>query len=120
MNNEELRRCMMGLARVGKVMDVKAANRTVRVKFESEGIISGWLYVVQHYGANLYIKPDDEHTHTITDTYTGGGSASTQPNHDHSPGSCVTYWMPKVNDTVLCLYLPTDDGNGDGFVLGGI
>ena len=30
----------------------------------------------------------------------------------------LTYWMPKVNDTVLVLYLPVRDG--DGYILGGI
>ena len=29
-----------------------------------------------------------------------------------------TYWMPKINDTVLCLYLPVF--NADGFILGGL
>ena len=52
-----------------------------------------------------------------TDTFTGGGTASEFPDHDHLPGSHLTYWMPKVNDRVLCLYLPVF--NGDGFVLGG-
>lgn len=33
----------------------------------------------------------------------------------HDP---VTPWMPKVNDTVLTLYLPVF--NGDGFILGRI
>ena len=83
----------------------------------SMGITSGWLYVLQHYQAGVYVDPDGEHTHTITDTYTGGGSASTKPDHDHA-GTHLTYWMPKVNDRVLVLYLPVF--NGDGFVLGGI
>ncbi len=69
------------------------------------------------YGADFYIEPDAKHTHEITDTFTGGGSASEYPAHDHLPGSHLTYWMPKVNDRVLCLYLPIF--NGDGFVLGG-
>ena len=63
------------------------------------------------------IKPDAKHTHEITDTFTGGGTASEFLDHDHLPGSHLTYWMPKVNDRVLCLYLPVF--NGDGFVLGG-
>ena len=120
MENNELRRSLMGLVRIGTITDVNAGKKQARVKFQSEGMTSGWLYVIQHYGANLYIEPDDEHTHVITDTYTSAGSASTDPAHDHLPGSIVTTWMPKINDTVLCLYLPTDDGNGDGFVLGGI
>lgn len=106
------------LVQIGTVTDINSAKRKARVKFKNTGITSGWLTVIQHYGAGFYIKPDAEHTHVITDTYTGGGSASTQPNHDHLPGSHLTYWMPKVNDTVLVLYLPVRDG--DGYILGGI
>lgn len=29
-----------------------------------------------------------------------------------------SYWLPKVNETVACLYLPTF--NGDGVILGAI
>ena len=96
---------------------LQKAKRRARVKFKDTGIISDWLYVLQHYEANFYIKPDAKHTHEITDTFTGGGTASEFPDHDHLPGSHLTYWMPKVNDRVLCLYLPVF--NGDGFVLGG-
>ena len=119
MGMEELRRCLLGLVRVGRVMDVDKAKRKVRVKFESEGFTSGWLYVIQHYAADMYIIPDAKHNHPVHDTYTGGGSVEDYPAHDHLPGSYLTYWMPKVNDTVLCLYIPTEDGTGDGYVLGG-
>ena len=105
------------LVQIGTVMSVDSSKRRVRVKFQDTGITSGWLYVVQHYNASIYIEPDGEHTHEITDTFTGGGSAGTEPDHDHNR-SCVTYWIPKVNDTVVVLYLPV--ANGDGFVLGGI
>lgn len=114
----EIERALENLVRLGKVTDVDRGKRRVRVKFEDAGISSGWLQVIQHYGAGLYIKPDAEHTHTISDSYTGGGSASTYPAHDHSPGSYLTYWVPKVNDMVLVLYLPVF--NGDGYVLGQI
>lgn len=106
------------LIQTGTVTAVDSGKRLARVKFKDTGITSGWLYVVQHYAANLCIEPDAEHTHAITDTYTGGGSASTYPAHDHLPGSHLTYWMPKVNDRVLVAYLPVD--NSDGFILGGI
>lgn len=112
----ETEKALENLVRVGKVTAVDNAKRRVRVKFEDTDLPSGWLQVLQHHGADLYIKPDAEHTHVISDTYTGGGSASTYPNHDHLPGSYVTYWMPRVNDIVLTLYLPVF--NGDGYVLG--
>ena len=113
----ELQNILSRLVQTGTVTAVDSAKRRARVKFKDTGIISDWLYVLQHHGANFYIKPDAKHTHEITDTFTGGGTASEFPDHDHLPGSHLTYWMPKVNDRVLCLYLPVF--NGDGFVLGG-
>ena len=109
---------LSGLVRVGTVTDVDSTKRLARVKFQGEGFTSGWLHVLQHSGAEVYVKPDGKHTHSISDTYTGGGSASTEPDHDHSPGTKVTVWMPKVNDKVLVIYLPVF--NADGFILGGI
>ena len=106
------------LVQTGIVSAVDSSNRTARGILEATGHTSGVLKVLQHYGANFYIEPDAKHTHDIADTYTGGGSASTFPHHDHLPGSHLTWWMPKVNDRVLILYLPVF--NGDGFILGGI
>lgn len=106
------------MVQTGIVSAVDSSKRAARVIMEETGHTSGWLKVLQHYGADFYVEPDADHTHTITDTYTGGGSASTFPAHDHLPGSHLTWWMPKVNDRVLILYLPVF--NGDGFILGGI
>lgn len=119
MEAEELRRCLMGLVRVGRVMDTDQGKRLARVKFDSEGFTSGWLHVIQHSEVGLHIEPDAQHKHTIIDTFTGGGDSLDYPAHDH-PGSFGTYWMPKVNETVLCLYVPTEDGAGDGYIVGGI
>lgn len=105
------------LVQVGYVTAVDPAKKKARVRFPDTGITSGWLLVVQHTTAGLHIIPDAEHTHTINDTYTGGGAASTFPDHNHD-GSYVTVWMPKVNEKVVVLYLPVADG--DGFILGGI
>jgi len=105
---------LSNLVRIGTVSSVNSAKRTARVMFKDKGIVSGWLSVLQHPGAGIYIKPNGNHTHTISDTYTGGGTATTDGEHDHAAN--VTYWMPKVNDTVLVLYFPVF--NGDGFILG--
>lgn len=100
------------LVRVGKVTTVDRDSRRVRVWFEDTATPSGWLCVLQHHGAGVYVEPDGEHTHSITD-----GSASTAPDHNHD-GTHLAYWLPKVNEFVVVLYLPVF--NGDGFVLGGI
>lgn len=91
---------LAGLVRIGTVTDVNNAKLQARVKFQGENMTSGWLHVLQHRKADLYIVSDGD------------------PAHDHIPGSYLTTWMPKVNDTVLVLYLPVF--NADGFVLGGI
>lgn len=108
---------LAGLVRIGIVTDVNAVKRRVRVKFQDVNMISGWLYVLRRSGGDVTVAPDGGHTHSIRDTYTGGGTASTIPNHNHS-GTVTASWMPKINDTVLVLYLPVEQG--DGFVLGGI
>lgn len=114
----DLEKILSRLVQIGTVSDVDSGKRMARVILKETRHTSGWLKVLQHYAADMYIEPDAEHTHTITDTYTGGGSAGTYPAHDHLPGSHLTWWMPKVNDQVLVLYLPVF--NGDGFILGGI
>ena len=103
---------LRNLVRIGTVSSVNPANRTARVIFKDKDMVSGWLYVLQHHGAGVYTKPDGEHSHDIS----GGGTTENSGEHDHAAN--VTYWMPKVNDTVLVLYLPVF--NGDGFILGAI
>lgn len=111
-------------------------KRLVRCKFEDTGITSGWLPVMQHYKAIVYTESAGEHNHQyihpspynleIKKTMDGsrqiwdeeekviGADNST----DHQHKSHVVWWLPAVDDTVVCLYLPCF--NADGFVLGGI
>ena len=109
------------LVQIGRVSAVDNGKKMVRVIFTKSGMTSGWLKVLQRSGGNMTLADDGGHTHgiSLTDTYTGGGSATIEviPDHSH-PGSKTTAWMPKVNDQVVVLYLPIADG--DGFVLGGI
>lgn len=98
------------LVRIGTVSSIDPAKRTARVMFKDKDMVSGWLSVLQHPGAGVYVKPEGKHSHSIS----GGGTTELDGEHDHV--SNVTYWMPKVNDTVLVLYLPVF--NGDGFILG--
>lgn len=105
---------LANLVRIGKVSSINPLKRTARVIFEDKDMVSGWLNVLQQPFAGVYIKPNGNHSHVISDTYTGGGTSSIEGEHDHLANS--TYWMPKVNDTVLILYLPVF--NGDGIILG--
>lgn len=114
MNFEDI---LENLVRIGTVSAVDAAGKKVRVIFKDRGgITSGWLYVLQHHGASVYVKKNGNHTHDIKDSLSGTGSASVAGEHDHI--SSVTDWMPEINDQVVVLYLPIF--NGDGFVLGAI
>ena len=84
------------IVRVGTVSSVNTDERTARVKFSHLGnMVSGNLRVMQHFACAVEVITDQEHNH---------------------PGTYTTYWMPKVGDTVVCLYLPVF--NGDGVVLG--
>jgi phage baseplate assembly protein gpV len=111
------RNVLENLVRIGIVSVVDSSARKARVIFDDIGLVSGWLSVLQRPQTGVYVSPDNEHTHTITDTYTGGGSASTVAAHDHA-GTYTGYWMPTVGSKVVCLYLPVF--NGDGFILGGL
>lgn len=134
----ELERQLGRLVRVGTVTDLDRDRRMARVKFHSEGFTSGWLYVLQHYETQVRVAPDKgqghsvaragEHSHPGSTGYMAAGLNLTQDGghvhsveeteeHDH-PGTVTTWWMPRIDESVLCLYLPVF--NGDGFILGGI
>ena len=51
----EQQNILSGLVQTGTVTAIDSAKRKARVKFKDTGIISGWLYVLQHYGADFYI-----------------------------------------------------------------
>ncbi len=120
-----------GLVRVGTVTDVNADECRARVKFWGEGMTSGWLYVLQRSGGGVSVPDAGGHGHTadvsangshrhVADLPSDGSHSHTvtiaeQPDHTHE-GSQTSAWMPKINDKVLVLYLPTF--NADGFILG--
>lgn len=106
---KSLENIFRNLVRIGTVISIDAGRKKARVN----NMVSGWLFIIQRSGADVSVTPDGRHTHTISDTFTGKGSASTETNHNHQ-NTTVTSWMPKVNDTVLVLYLPVF--NADGFL----
>ena len=76
------------LVRIGTVTAVDNKKRMARVKFEDSTTVSGWLYVP---------------------------AARPYANYEKDESSLLP-WMPRVNASVLALYLPVLDG--DGFILG--
>ena len=65
---------------------------------------------------NLEIKTTMDGSRQIWDEEEKVIGADNSTNHQHK--SHVVWWLPAIDDTVVCLYLPCF--NSDGFVLGGI
>ena len=107
----EWEKILAGLVRVGTVTAVNNAKHLARVKFQSEDMTSGWLYVLD----NRPFIPGYDQTQQ-TQSRSGGSGAAAFAEHTHE--LVIKQWMPKVNQTVLCLYLPAF--NADGFILGGV
>lgn len=86
------------IVRVGIISSVNAGKMTARVKIQDQEIVTGDLKIVQNTPtADIVIK---------------SGSC---------PAECevkIKPWIPKVGQWVLCIFKP--DGEGDGFILGGI
>lgn len=80
------------VVRIGIVSSVNPTDRTARVKIEDTGIVTGDLKIVENQPT---IEIEDIENKVI-----------------------VKPWTPKVDDWVLCIFKP--DGDGDGFIVGGI
>lgn len=117
--------------RIGTVTAVDKAKRKARVKFKDTGIVSGWLTVVQHYGAVVSVVSNGSHDHEVdgdcevkdlrkTPVTWVDEEGVTHESYStaHSHSASVTWWVPKINDTVICAYLPAF--NADGYILGGV
>ena len=104
------------IVRVGTVTAVDGQKMAVRVKFKDAGITSGWLPVLQHIGGQVDVQDAGRHTHEAKDSVDGDCTVEKDGAHTHA--ATLTYWLPKVNDTVIALYVPMF--NGDGFILGGL
>lgn len=100
------------MVQVGTVTDIDNDKRTARVKFQDTDMTSGWLYVLD---THPHI-PDYDSAEQRTEFESGGSGEASFASHAHT--LVIKPWMPKINDTVLVLYLPIF--NSDGFVLGGV
>lgn len=107
------------MVRKGIVHSVDKEKMKARVKFPDKGnIISGDLYILIH---SHEVKNDI--TGTIYNTslsYDVNDELTTEEHtHDLKINEVkIEYWVPKINDMVLCLMIP--DGDGEGYILGGI
>lgn len=104
---------LKNIVRTGWVSSVNAAERTARVTFKDKGatIVSGELKVIK---SPPFIPAKDAPQQTEEK---GGGSGDASfESHKHDV--TISPWLPSPGDYVLCIYIPTDDG--DGFVIGGV
>lgn len=108
---EELERVLGRMVRVGVVTAVDVPSRRARVKFEDEGTTSGFLRVLANHPFIPKINGQQR-----TEPAAGGSGEAAFAEHTHNVA--VTPWLPRVNDSVLTLYLPMDDS--DGYILGRI
>lgn len=108
MGSEEI---LTNLVRIGTVTDVNNDKRIARVKFQDVDMTSAWLCVLDN---RPYIPDYDVPQRTEYEV--GGSGEAAFESHKHD--LIIKPWMPRVNDTVLTLYLPVF--NADGFVLGRI
>ena len=99
-----------GLVRIGIVTDRNTNTHSVRVYFPDVEMTSGWLRCLQAPVAASAASAGG-HRHQAAGENTSEAGA-------HSHDISLDAWTPAINDTVLCLFLPVQDG--DGFVLGGI
>ena len=108
------------MVQVGIVTAVEPAEHKCRVKFPDTGLTSDWLRVLQQT-PGVSVNDGGAHSHTGSASVGGGDhshSASVTINNAeaHGHGVSVSAWMPKVNDTVVVIYIPVF--NSDGFVIG--
>lgn len=97
--------------KVGKIMNVDNDKMIARVRFLDTGMTSDWLQVVIN---QPYIPDYDVPQRTEYESGGSGDAAFERHKHD----VVVKPWMPKINDFVVCIYLP--QRNADGFILGKI
>ncbi len=100
---------LKNLVRVGTVTATAPASRVARVKFQDLGVTSDWLPVV---ASRPYIRDYDGPQET--EARSGGAGYALFESHTHSLR--IRPWMPKINATVLCIYIPVFNANG--FILG--
>ena len=108
----EMETVLENLVRIGTVTWTDPVKRLARVKFQDTNLPSAPLHVL----ANRPYILDYETKPQRTEFEAGGSGDAAYASHKHD--LIIKPWMPKINATVLCLYLPV--WNGDGYILGEI
>lgn len=95
------------IVQVGTVTALDTAQHRCRVRFPDTGVTSDWLHVLRQK-PTVSVLNDGLHDHP--------SQVTIDENGEHSHATTVADWMPKINDTVVVLYIPIF--NSDGFVIG--
>lgn len=101
------------IIRTGWVSSVDIPERTARVIFKDkcDTFVSGPLKVLKNPPwIPEYYAP------YRTEYESGGSGDAAFESHKHD--LIIKPWLPEVGDFVLCIFIP--NGDGDGFVIGGI
>jgi Phage-related baseplate assembly protein. len=97
---------LKNIVRKGIVQNVDTNKMRARVKFgDKGGIISSDLYILVTPRTVVPSKEEEN-----------GDKVSMANEHEHT--AYLTQWIPQIGDMVLCLMIP--DGDGEGYILGGI
>lgn len=97
---------LKNLVRKGIVHNVDVDRLKARVKFgDKGGIISAEMHILANFGT---VVPSAKEK-------TGDRVGETQ-GHEHE--AYLAPWVPQQGELVLCLMVP--DGDGEGYILGGI
>lgn len=101
------------IVRVGTVSSVDIGSRTARVEFKDKGtaFVSGRLVVLQN-------QPFIPYYYVTQETEPRGGGSGDAAFESHTHELKILPWLPRVGQMVLCIMLP--NGDGDGFVIGGM
>lgn len=97
---------LKNLVRKGTVHNVDADRLKARVKFgDKGGIISAELHILANSGTVVPYSGEKK-----------GDRVRETQGHEHE--AYLAPWIPQQGDLVLCLMVP--DGDGEGYILGGI
>lgn len=120
------------IVRIGIVSSVNPAKMTARVKIQDQGIVTGDLKIVQNTplitveNKEAGVEWEYEAEYTGYDRKLGLGETYKKKypdtivtTHESKEQTIKIYpWIPYIGQWVLCIFKP--DGEGDGFIIGGI
>lgn len=123
---------LKNIVRIGIVSSVNPAKMTARVKIQEQSIVTGDLKIVQNTPLITVVnkeagtKWEYEAEYTGYDRKLGLGESykkkypdTIHTTYEDKEQTIKVYpWIPYIGQWVLCIFMP--DGEGDGFILGGI